>query len=203
MRRLETDYKVFEDVFINETYKVNTKSKPKLVIDAGANVGYSSVYFANRYPSARIIAIEPESDNYRLLKRNVGPYHQVSTVQTALWDRVIPFHVTNQNSGAWAFQVEEAKVADPGLTTTTTLNRLIAASREQFIDILKIDIEGAERHVFHSNLEWLDYVGTIVIELHDWIVPGSSNSMWSAISGKRFDVVASENVYVLTNRRFV
>ena len=58
---------------------------PPVIIDAGANVGLSAVFYANRFPNARIIAIEPEPSNYEMLKRNVVPYSNVTPVQAALW----------------------------------------------------------------------------------------------------------------------
>jgi len=52
---------------------INNLSNADLIIDAGANVGYSSVYFLSNFPNCRVIAIEPDGDNFASLQKNLAP----------------------------------------------------------------------------------------------------------------------------------
>lgn len=61
-----SDMAVFRKIFLQREYSLECGQKPKLIIDGGANVGYASIFFAHKYPSAHIIAIEPEKRNYQM-----------------------------------------------------------------------------------------------------------------------------------------
>lgn len=82
-----TDVAAFEHVFVDEEYGFNLATPPAVIIDAGANAGMSAVYFALRYPGARIIAIEPEPTNYEILRKNVALFPQIIPLNAALWNR--------------------------------------------------------------------------------------------------------------------
>lgn len=173
MRAGTSDYKVFEEIFVQEAYRVDESVEPEYIIDAGANIGYTSIYYAHRYPTARIIAIEPEQGNFEMLERNAQPYQQIEVLQAALWPSRHPVKVANPDAGSWAFRMEEAEVkedAEPVQTIETiTPDDLLARASGSFADIFKIDIEGAERQVFAANADWLDRVGIVILELHDHI----------------------------------
>src|ERR1700674_2609294 len=74
LRANTSDIQTFEQIFISQTYELGIDIEPQLIVDGGANVGYASIYFANRYPAAQIIALEPEESNFELLKENTTPY---------------------------------------------------------------------------------------------------------------------------------
>lgn len=204
LRGDQTDYKVFEDVFVKETYRYDKELQPELIVDAGANVGYASVYFANRFPNSKIIAIEPEEKNFSLLKRNAKLYPLIEPVQSAISNVTRPFRIANTGAGAWAYRIEELEPDSKTTNSpyTVTLNQLLSASEEATITFIKIDIEGAERQLFASNTEWLDRVAIVMIELHDRIVPGCSDAVWNAIKDRDFLVTKSHDIYILTNQDF-
>src|SRR5262245_51635214 len=69
-RRSSSDVEVFHQVFIEREYKcLDDLSDVGLIIDCGANVGYSSAYFLSKHPTSRIIAVEPDPDNFAMLRR--------------------------------------------------------------------------------------------------------------------------------------
>jgi FkbM family methyltransferase len=72
---------------------------PPVIIDAGANVGLCAVFYANRFPDARIIAIEPEPSNYEMLKKNTAPYPNITTVHAALWKENGPLRLFDTGEG--------------------------------------------------------------------------------------------------------
>jgi len=183
-----TDMQCFEEVFLDQEYKPPFPIKPKVIVDAGANIGMTTLYYAQIYPDARIIAIEPEPSNFEMLVKNCGNLANVTLVKGAIWceDRQLKFE--NPMAEKWAFSVVESRESSPSdlqdvmaLTVPGIMNR-IGADR---IDILKLDIEGSEVELFRSGADaWLGTIRQIVIELHDRLRPGCAQSFYSAI-GRR------------------
>lgn len=75
MRKNHIDEDIFKSVLVEEEYGyLRFAEEPSVIIDAGANIGTASVYFANKYPKAKIYAIEPAADNYEILCLNAKAY---------------------------------------------------------------------------------------------------------------------------------
>jgi FkbM family methyltransferase len=137
-----------------------------VIVDCGANIGLAALYFAERYRNARILAVEPDPDNFEVLKRNVAGCRRIEP----LWAAVVggtsrPVHLTRDRA-AYGNSIEGA--AAPGSTTEVpglTIADICARTRVQRIDLLKVDIEGAERGVF-ADAAFLPMVGFVAIELH-------------------------------------
>jgi FkbM family methyltransferase len=201
MRADTSDFPTFVQVFLNHEYSLPQTMKPGLIIDAGANVGYASVYFANRYPEARITAVEPEASNVALLRENIAPYPNINLVQAGLWHRNMLLTIGNPEDEKWLFQVKEADSDRQPVANSieaVTINDLLAAAGADRIDILKIDIEGAEKEVFAHSQEWLDKVGMIIVELHDNLKPGCSETFYQAVAGHPFSQYnQGENVFLV------
>jgi len=167
-----SDLAVFSQIFVQREYQcLDDIEDPVLVVDCGANVGYSSAYFLNRFPSARVIAIEPESSNVALCRKNLAPYgSRAEILQAAVWPTRSPLRVVRgryRDGKEWATQVEECSPAFADTRGTTLLDVLERSGRET-IDILKVDIEASERVLFSREfLLWLRKTRHIVIELHD------------------------------------
>ena len=73
LRVPSTDVPTYMQVFLNNEYDFRAIKRPRVIVDAGANIGLASILFANRYPEAKVLAIEPEHDNFSLLADNVRP----------------------------------------------------------------------------------------------------------------------------------
>lgn len=179
LRSNTSDIDVFEHIFINEEYKFATNTEPKVIIDAGANIGLTSIYYSITYPEAQIIAIEPELSNYKLLKENIKSYPNIFSINKALWHKIAPLKISNPNDQKFSFRVEESD--NYSEVKAITIDELIKQYKFSYIDILKIDIEGAEKEVFSNRPNWVSKVGMIVIELHDRIRVGSNRSFYTAI----------------------
>jgi FkbM family methyltransferase len=158
VRTWTSDVEAFWAIFVRGEYdSIDVESAPQLVVDAGANVGYASVRFANRWPEARIVAVEPEATNSALCRRNTLPYPNIRVVEAGIWSSPGKLRIVNPSSGKWAFEVE---ADEDGNIPAITLAQLSEGRR---IDLLKMDIEGAEREVFREP-SWLAYVGVVVVE---------------------------------------
>ncbi len=172
---------------------------PQLILDCGANVGYSVAYFANKYPQAKIIAVEPEPLNFKMLTYNTHFFDNVTCLNSAIWYNEGYIKILPDVPGnTLAFMTEDTTADDPEALKTTTIAKLLADSGFDEIDLLKIDIEGAEREVFDDIAkpdEWLPKVKVMVIELHDRMKIGCSNAFFKAVSRHNFYMdISGENL---------
>ena len=172
LRLNTTDVAVYDMVFTRREYEVNLPP-PKVIVDAGANIGLSTLYFANRYPESRIIAIEPEPENYGLLTKNTWPYPNVTPLQAALWSDNKSVELRDPGFGSWGFTTHSITVPNASAPVkAVTVDRLMDEFALPKIDILKMDIEGAELEVLRGASAWISRVDTILAELHDHLKPG-------------------------------
>ena len=167
-----SDVDVFRQILIEREYRcLDEVDDACLVIDCGANVGFSSAYFLSRYPRASLIAVEPDPGNFELLEENLRPYgHRVRAILSAVWSHGVGLVICDSGFGdgrEWARTVRPARPGEMPTVTAFDLGGLLEESGHHRISILKIDIEGAESAVFASNYEpWIDKVDNLVIELH-------------------------------------
>ena len=184
IRLLSSDVVVLQQVFLDKEYSWELPAEPRIIIDAGANIGITSVFFASQYPEARIIALEPEGRNYELLRKNIGPYPNIIAVRAALWRESGSINVVDPAEGNWGFRTQDktALIVHPicSAVRAVTLNSLMADLGLEQVDLLKVDIEGAEKEVFASSRDWVQRVRTILIELHDRFATGCSRSVYRA-----------------------
>lgn len=176
LRPASEDYEVFRQVFLQRDYDLRLNFEPKVIVDGGANCGYSSLFFASRFPSSRVVAIEPEKNNYECLRRNTTAYANVTPVCAALWPHNTLVQEVSGTNKSWSFQFREMSTfhgpvdsQTEGMSITTVLQRVGLANA----DLIKLDVEGAERELFSENFEqWLPQVKTAIIELHERYAPG-------------------------------
>jgi len=169
-----------------------------LIVDCGANIGASALYFAEQFPLARVLAIEPQAENFRMLTQNCAASAQIEPLQAAVASQDRRGAVVDAGQGNWGFRVVERADGDVALVSINTL----LARHEGTPFIIKIDIEGFESELFSRNIEWLDRFYVLIIELHDWMLPGqrSSQSFLAAIARLNRDFLyAGENVFSIAN----
>jgi len=179
------DIRTFCQVIGADGYQQELPTEPSVIVDAGAHIGLASLWYANRYPNARIIALEPDRKNYELLERNTRSYANIVALNAALWSSSGTVALTDPHADSWAFQVrrqEDASMSDV-LVPAICLPDLMQAFNLDHIDLLKVDIEGAEKEVFENSVEWIDRVSAMVIELHDRLKSGCSRAFYNATTG--------------------
>jgi len=166
-----TDVLVFRQVFDRREYDFEVRRPPRVIVDAGANVGLSSIFFANKYPNARIIAVEPEARNFAMLANNVAPYPNVTPVEAAIWSENTDLDLFDPGIGHWGYLTRRSTDAVTGTWCQKvrgfTLDRLMDDFGLAHVDVLKLDIEGAEREVLDNPTAWIGRVDAIIAELHD------------------------------------
>ena len=149
-----------QELFVDKTYYFLSRNDNPLIIDCGANIGLSIIYFKQLYPNSTVICFEPDREIYNLLIENLNSF-QLEDIQienAAVWklDGFINFNSDGQVGG----KIDDTKKGE--LTKSIRLKSLLNKS----IDFLKIDIEGAEYEVLKDCEDNLHYVENIFIEYH-------------------------------------
>jgi FkbM family methyltransferase len=175
-----------------------------LIVDAGAHIGISTAFFALTFPTALVIAIEPEESNFDLLSRNTAGLN-VRCLQAALSSVAQHVRVLDPGEGHWGFRTERTN-SEGGLPCVT-LNSLYQdfCGQQTFPFLAKINIEGAEEELFAQNTDWVQKTGAIIIELHDKILPRKavSRPFLKCVSALDRDFVyAGFNVFSVDNKIF-
>lgn len=188
LRGKTSDRLTFQKIFVDGEYAFDLGLTPRVILDGGANVGYSSVFFAQRFPQALIIAVEPEADNFRLLTYNTAGYENIRPVQKALWPRRTNLVIENPSGEPYAFRVRESTHTEKGAIPTATIEDLLHDAGVKWLDLLKLDVEGAEKELFEDPAvdRWLGRTCAVILEPHDWFKPGCTRAVEQAIAHQPF-----------------
>ncbi|MGZ8917067.1 MAG: FkbM family methyltransferase [Methylobacter sp.] len=205
----KTDPKVFNQIFIREEYKNQFLPKEaKVIIDAGANVGYSVLFFKMLYPAATVIAIEPDPCNFEMLRKNCGYMERVILLNAALWKDCSKLELqfksnTGNSLGSWGVRTVSATGAnDVTLTEAYDVPTLMDKYAIDEIDIFKIDIEGAEKEVFGEVYQaWYDRVRLFILETHEGIVRGSDTNVKLALPSDKWKYAKKGENQFFKNRQ--
>lgn len=219
------DKGVIRQIFQNQDYNIShwqqgkklleyhneqSKIRPSLIIDAGANIGASAVYFSNLFSNTFIFAVEPDITNWRLLELNTNGIN-VFNFNGAISDVDGELVLENPGRSDWGFMTKRVSETDQtpntkkvkSISPSSILSHPVCQNTNPLI--LKIDIEGGEDALFNGNTDWLSKFPLVIIELHDWMLPfsGSSRNFIKAVAQHDFDFVyRGENVF-LFNRKIL
>jgi FkbM family methyltransferase len=173
-----------------------------LIIDAGANIGASSTYFALSYPASRVVAIEPDPGNFGLLEKNTVGL-RVNTICGAVASSSGLMEVIDPGEGFWGLRTVPSSTPSKNSVSAITIESLYKEyCGGHFPFIVKIDIEGGEKDLFSTNTDWVDRTPLIIIELHDWLLPRSrvAKPFLQCIAQHDRDFVQlGENIYSIAN----
>jgi FkbM family methyltransferase len=163
------DFATIRQVLWHEEYNLNLSLEPEYIVDLGANIGVSSLAFAQKYPGAKVIALEPDKSNFALLEFNTRKCRNLIKVNKAIWIKDETVFLENPDVKTNSFVYKKTSEPKKGNEIeATTLDTLIKEFNIPRIDLLKIDIEGVEKEIFlQGDVHWLSKVGYISIEFHD------------------------------------
>lgn len=201
LRAGTSDESVFDQVFLREEYRQVLRKAPdggvRTIIDCGANIGLTAVYLAERFPSARIVSIEPEQSNFELLMRNIDGLSSVTAIRAAVWPKDQRVKIDNLDARHWSFRVSESSAPGAGEIEGISPEALMERFGLDRVSIFKADIEGAERELFAGRPEWVRRVDLFVLEFHERYAPGCSMAFYSALHELPFEqYIDGENVFV-------
>jgi FkbM family methyltransferase len=205
----DTDIKVLRQVFKDRSFEIScapinerilhryteiiATGKTPVIVDAGAHIGAASRWLKAQYPQAHIIAVEPDSNNFEMLRKNA---HGIEIVHAAIGSAPGRATVTNNGWGGWATQTTRS---DDGIRILTVQEAIQMVPNGSLFQV-KVDIEGFESDLFSQNLDWLDEAFVVYIEPHDWMLPGrhSSKNFQKAFAERDFELLLNDEhlIYV-------
>lgn len=154
----------FKEIFVNNIYSFETESTEPIIFDCGANVGTSCLYFSKYFPKARITAFEADKTISEILKNNleVNKVNNVEIINKAVWidNKGIYFIPDGADGGSISKKVTNFKIDSIRLRDCLT--------QKKKIDLLKMDIEGAETEVLLDCEDLLFKVKFLFVEYHAW-----------------------------------
>jgi FkbM family methyltransferase len=171
-----SDLNCFEETFKGRVYDGACRRRQHhTFIDLRANIGVASQYVAGYNPNCSILAVEPAPENIPFLRLNLE--HLIATgqcriLEAAVWSRNdCPLHLSSLEADAEysALQVKEPREAlgdQRRVVRGMTMEAIVRESGFDRVDLLKVDIEGAELQLFSGSLEWLRKVRTVAVEFH-------------------------------------
>lgn len=167
----------FKEVFFDDPYlRMNPLSDPQkayTIVDIGANVGFFSLYCAEKYPNAKIHSVEPMPINHERLGSYTGSVSNVTVHHLAMSssDGTIDLHFDASDSVTTAATVvgDGLGIVQPDKVTVNSrkMDTWCEENQIESIDLLKMDCEGSEYDVFYNLPEdWLTKVKNIAMEVH-------------------------------------
>lgn len=169
-----SDFAVFKTVIIKKQYdfKLNNVNS---IIDAGANVGYTALYFADKFPKSKIICIEPFEKNVSIIKNQIklNNIKNIFIEEKALWckDEKLELDFNYRDGREHAVRTLSSNdIFNPNLKDTITLDQIFSKYQINQLDFLKIDIEGSEKEIFELYPlidDILINTNNLAVEIHD------------------------------------
>lgn len=198
-----SDPLVFDQLFIYADLAdmIGRVRDARVIVDLGANVGYSSIVFLNAFPNAFVLAVEPDPKNAAICARNLAPYgDRARLVKSAVWSTSCDLTLVRGLFGdgkEWATQVRPSQPGEIADVEALDMPSLMQMCPQSVVDILKIDIEGAEEILFGQGAEgWLKCVRNLCVEIHS---AEAAAIIDRALQGFRFEALQSGEYSVYLN----
>ena len=170
-----------------------------LIVDCGAHGGFATKFFAETYPRARIVALEPDRENFELAQVN-NVQDRISVLCAAIGNSDGSGKLSHGHNSL-AHRVD----SDPnGRTRIMSIDSILDQERRAGARpfIVKIVIEGSEEDLFEKNTDWIDAFPVLIIELHDGMLPGRANSrnfLREMAKRNRDFVYFGKNIFSISN----
>jgi FkbM family methyltransferase len=160
---------IFSELFYKEAYRFKSRTDEPVIIDCGANIGLSAIFFKQLYPKARIVAFEPDKEIFGYLQSNLNAcgHKDVELHNTGVWkeEGILRFKNEGADGGRISFDYDQSEFRKVIEIKTVKLSNYI----NKTVDFLKIDIEGAETEVLQEIEPKLHLVEHLFIEYHSFV----------------------------------
>jgi FkbM family methyltransferase len=199
LRARTSDPFIFRQIIVEDEYRPLQGLSVGTVLDLGANIGLSSAWFLSNYPTSTIFAVEADADNCAMCRQNLAAYGERARVfHGAAWSSRGPlnFHRGGYNSTNQVHEIGSGSTGDLQVQGWDVAS-LIEMSGFPEIDLLKMDVEGAEEAIFSADVSsWLPRVRNMCIEVHGG---GCRDAFLGALAGYDFDHAVSGELDICTN----
>ena len=181
--------------------KLIEKGCQPLIIDCGANIGLSALFLAKLFPRAIVYAVEPDENNFAMLKLNTASLgDRIVALQGGIWHENANLRIINPESGSASFRVATTSTNSNSdkVIRTYTIDEICTLAKVNSPLIVKVDIEEAQSNLFKNNTGWVSNNHLIMLELDDWLMPweGTSRSFFSCVSRYPFDyLISGETIF--------
>ena len=202
--RGSSDINVFNQIFVRQEYSsLRNLENVRMVLDLGANVGYSSACFLSYFPGSRVVAVEPDERNVAVCKVNLDPYgDRAQLLHGAVWSECTNLSLARGSFGdgrEWATQVVRPADENTGSVQAWDVGSLMEIAGAAQVDLLKVDIERAELAVFSDSAKkWLPKVRNICIELHG---PDCEKAFFNALADFDYELSHACELTICKNIR--
>lgn len=159
---------LYREIWLKQVYKFTPATDKPLIVDCGAHIGMAVLYFKKFYPGSEVRAFEPNPESFELLKKNVKDSKGVELYNYALSDREKRIDIYSAGERA-SINASIHQLPDQGRSFKAQAKRLSLFMEQQTVELLKIDIEGAEWEVVKelSETECLGQVLNVIVEYHE------------------------------------
>ncbi|MFT4688837.1 MAG: FkbM family methyltransferase [Limisphaerales bacterium] len=188
LRRGGSDAKCVEELCIDGQYNLTTSILTKngatvgTILDLGGNMGLASLQFASEFPEAKCIILEPDPENAKRAREHLGKCANVELIEAGIWSKSGTLYTSREYADGldWAITVSDTKSeSSVDEIPAIGIEDLIQTLEIEVIDLLKIDIEGAEGELFREEVaaKFLPLTRVIALEVHDALVSRSQIEM--------------------------
>lgn len=210
LRRQGSDFAVFNQIVLgNELLpvvnEITGNEKELRIVDCGANIGLSVIYFKERFPNCHIIAVEPNRANFAQLCKNIAinSFEGVSPLNVGVWYEpdMLSANANFRDGSDWAFSLSKSH-SDVGTYRVESLKNIVDTHQWKAIDVLKIDIEGAEFELFRNLDAWqtvLDTIRIVSIEIHSEM--GNSAEIEKVLIENGFRIIRAGELTIGVRKR--
>ncbi len=183
---------MYREIFEREVYRFQSSTDQPYILDCGANIGLSVLYFKQLYPNSRIVAFEPDETIFAVLTRNLKNQgcEQVELHCRAVWDSETTLNFVAEGADAGRL----SRDGEPG-------NKVVRTARlrdylNTRVSFLKIDIEGAETRVLQDCADLLGNVDKLFVQYHSFADASQTlHSLLGVLANAGFRVhVRPENI---------
>ncbi|MBD2770538.1 FkbM family methyltransferase [Hymenobacter sp. BT664] len=181
LRPYAGDLKILYEIFWQQSYDLPQLRAGvfRTIVDVGANVGLAALFFLQKFPVSRLVCVEPEPANFRLLQSNLrGTPAVLRQAALSATDGTVKI-----DSSPQAYNAKVSAETGTVEVAAISMDTLLQSQGLSWVDLLKIDIEDYEQEVFAGPVDWLKQVGTLLIEIHS---PASYAAVRRAVQAQGF-----------------
>ena len=179
--RSVVDYGVISHFFSPQVTFNKINSNKKIIIDLGANIGIETLRFNYLFPSSKIISVEPDTENFKILEKNTYDFKNIIVLNNGIWNEDSFLKIKYKSiDNSQKISFVKASSSDQSVKSITISNIIKQYSLSK-IDIMKIDLEGTEEIIFDRTCDdWLAFVEIFIIECPDNDIPFVTQKIFEA-----------------------
>lgn len=203
IRNRTADVSTFLAAEVRGLYVMDGLPAANTILDIGAYNGASAINFAKQFPSSHIHAFEPDEENFVICQKNCIAYDNITVHNVALMDKTKTYYIASTTDFSLGHKVEEVG-DESGAVDGLAIDDFLKSHNISAVDIMKLNIEGAEIEIFDSlsQLHGVN-VGSMIIDLHDRKRSGCFDALVKFCYAGHWNLEIREHFLVLINRSYM